>query len=51
MSLNPDGASVGYSRQAGATAYLIDPAGTYSLAGASTPTIDPAGANVPFTLS
>jgi hypothetical protein len=45
MSLNPDGAAAGFDYQAGATAYLIDPAGTYSLAGASTPTIDPAGAD------
>ena len=43
MSLNPDGAPAGFSYQAGATAYLIDPAGAYSLAGASAPTTDPAG--------
>ena len=30
MSLNPNGAPPGYYYQAGATAYLIDPAGTYS---------------------
>ena len=40
MSLNPDGAPAGYYYQAGATAYLIDPAGTYSPAGASAPTTD-----------
>jgi hypothetical protein len=41
MSLNPDGAPA-YSYQAGATAYLMDPAGAYSPAGPSAPTIDPA---------
>ena len=44
MSLNPNAAPAGYSYQAGATAYLIDPAGAYSLAAACAPTIDPAGA-------
>jgi hypothetical protein len=43
VSLNPNGAPFRYSYQAGATAYLIDPAGTYSLAGAPAPTIDPGG--------
>ncbi len=45
MSLDPNGAPAGCYYQAGATAYLIDPAGTYSLAGAgaSAPTTDPAG--------
>jgi hypothetical protein len=42
MSINPDGAPA-YHYQAGATAYLIDPAGTYNPAGASAPTTDPAG--------
>ena len=44
MSLDPNGAPAAYCYQVGATAYLIDPAGTYSQAGASAPTIDPAGA-------
>jgi hypothetical protein len=43
MSRNPDGASAGFYSQAGATAYLIDPAGAYSPSGASAPTTDPAG--------
>ena len=44
MSLNPNGAPPGYYYQTGATAYLIDPAGTYSVGGASAPTTDAAGA-------
>jgi hypothetical protein len=43
VSLNYDGAPAGYSYQAGATAYLIDPAGAYSPAAASAPTTDHAG--------
>ena len=43
MSLNPDGAPAGFYSQAGATAYLINSAGAYSLAEASVPTTDPAG--------
>ena len=43
MSLNPDDAPAEYYSQAGATAYLIDLAGTYSPAGANAPTTDPAG--------
>ncbi len=42
MSLNPNGAPAGYYYQAGATAYLIDPAGTYS-GGRERATTDPAG--------
>ena len=42
MSINPDGAPA-YSYQAGATAYLIAPAGAYSPAAANAPTTDPAG--------
>ncbi len=42
MSLNPDGAPA-YTYQIGATAYLIDPAGAYTPAGASAPTTDAAG--------
>jgi hypothetical protein len=62
MSLNPDGAPAGYSYQAGATAYLIDPAGAYSPpttesvgtedgagASASAPTLAAAGAYIPIT--
>src|SRR5580658_670514 len=48
MSLDPygpNGAPLGYFDQAGATAYLIDPAGTYSALGAAAePTSDLAGA-------
>ena len=33
MSLTPNGAPPGYCYQAGATAYIEDPAGTYSLGG------------------
>src|SRR5271170_1718869 len=43
MWLNPKSAPPGYYHRAGATAYLIDAAGTYSPAGE--PTIDPAGAH------
>ena len=44
--VKPYSVRLGYYHQAGATAYLIDPAGTYSLAGASAPTIDLAAASV-----
>jgi len=37
MSLNPNGAPPGYCYQAGATAYLIDPAAIYSVGGATEP--------------
>ena len=43
MSLNPDDTPAGYSYQAGATAYLIDPAGAYSPAAASAPTTESVG--------
>ena len=49
MSLNPNGAPAGYYYQAGATACLIDPAGTYSLAGAPAPTPADPGTYIPFT--
>ncbi len=42
MSVNPDGAPSRLRHKAGATAYLIDAAGTYSLPGANESTIDPA---------
>src|SRR5271165_3790822 len=40
MLVKPNSARLGYYHKAGATAYLIDPAGAYSLAGVSAPTID-----------
>ncbi len=43
MPLNPDGVPAGFTSQAGATAYLIDPGGAYSPAAASAATTDPAG--------
>ncbi|HME83408.1 MAG TPA: DUF3383 family protein, partial [Roseiarcus sp.] len=49
MSLNPNGAPAGYYYQAGATAYLVDPAGTYSGPGASAPTPADPGTYIPFT--
>src|SRR5271157_1254084 len=51
MSLNANDTPAGYSGQAGATAYLIDPAGTYSPAAASAPTTAAAGVYVPITLA
>ena len=44
MSFNRDGAPRGRHDEARHTAYLIDPAGAYSLGGASAPTADPAPA-------
>jgi len=44
MLVKPNSVRFGYDHKVGATAYLIDPAGNYSLAGGSAPTIDSAGA-------
>jgi hypothetical protein len=42
-TVNPNGAPAGYTYQAGATAYIEDPAGAYSPAGASAPIADLGG--------
>ena len=51
MLVKPNSVRFGYYHKAGATDYLIDPAGTYSLAGTSAPTIASAAAYVDPTVS